>query len=380
MALPTAEQYPGLTELRQSFAAWCKREIVPHHREWEKRGCVERQLWNKAGANRFLCMTLPREYGGHGCDFRHSCVVIEELAACGATGVTFALHSDVIAPYIATYGTEAQKRRWLPGMASGELVAAIALTEPSGGSDLQAICTTATLSGNVWVLNGVKSFISNGVSHDLCLVLCRTEAQPGFGSLSLIVVERDAPGFSRAGQYEKMGYHAQDTAELRFADCHVPKDNLLGARGSGLLQVLSRVAHERIVIAVHCLAAARAVFGLAVDRAKRRQAFGAPLGSLQAIRFALAEAATEISVSEAFVNQCVDRVVQGQDINVDANKAKYWTSEMLGRVVDSAVQIHGGMGYMLDSPVGRAYVDARVQRIFGGATEVLKESIGRSLL
>jgi alkylation response protein AidB-like acyl-CoA dehydrogenase len=368
----------ALRELRESFARWCEAEIVPHHREWEKMHRVPRELWHKAGERRFLCLTVASEYGGQGRDFRHSSVIIEELARCGATGVSFALHSDIIAPYIEIYGTEDQKQRWLPRMAAGELVAAIALTEPAGGSDLQAVRTTATPDGDQWVIDGNKTYVSNGLNHDLCLVLCRTEPQAGMHSLSLFVVERGTAGFHREELCEKMGYHALDTAELRFSGCRVPKANLLGARGAGLIQVMSRMAHERMVIAIHCLVTAKTVHGLCLDYAKRRLTFGQPLLQSQAIRFALAETATEISVSEAFIDRCIQHMSGGIDI-VEASKAKYWTSEMLGRVADLAVQIHGGAGYMVNSAVGKAYVDARVQRIFGGTSEMLKEAIGRSL-
>ena len=368
----------SLDELRESFVHWCQTEIAPYHAEWEARRAVPRELWTKAGERGYLCMTVDAKYGGHGRDFRHSSVIIEELGRCGASGVTFPLHSDVVAPYIDTYGTEQQKGRWLPRMAKGEVIGAVALTEPEGGSDLQAVRTTATLHDGDWVIDGEKTYISNGLCHDLAVVLCRTSAPAEPPELSLIVVERDAEGYTREALSDKMGCHALDTAVLRFAQCRVPASNLLGTRGAGLLQVMSRLAHERMVIAVSCLARAKAVHRLSVAYAKRRRTFDRPLFDAQAIRFGLAELATEVSISEAYVERCISRMPHGLDI-VEASKAKYWTSEMLGRVADLAVQIHGAAGYMAGSEAARAYVDARVQRIFGGTSEMLKEMIGRSL-
>ena len=368
----------SLQEFRQSFARWCDAEIVPHHAQWEKNGSIPRDLWKRAGERKFLCVTAAPEYGGQGRDFRYSSVIIEELARCGASGVTFALHSDIVAPYIEIYGTEEQRHRWLPRMAAGDLVGAIALTEPTGGSDLQGVATTATPNGDEWIINGKKLNISNGLSHDLCLVLWRTEPAPGPHALSLIMVEAGSQGYFREGLGEKMGCHALDVAALTLSGCRVPKRNLLGARGAGMLQVLSRVAYERLAIAIHCVASARQAYLLSRDYAKRRHAFGEPLVRSQAIRFALAQAATELTISEAFIDPCLRRVANGVDI-VEASKAKLWSTEMLGRITDLAVQIHGGAGYMANSTVAKAYVDARVQRIFGGTSEMLKETIGRSL-
>lgn len=368
-----------LRAFQLTFRKWVDKEITPFHADWEKEGCVPRELWRKAGEQGYLCIPQAEEYGGLGLDLRYACVVMEELCRAQATGVGFSLHSDIIAPYIESFGDEEQKRRWLPKMASGELIGAIAMSEPGTGSDLQGIQTKAVLDGDEWVLNGSKTFISNGLSCDLVIVVCRTEDTEGAHAQSLIVVEADAPGFQRGRRLEKVGLHAQDTSEMHFEDCRVPKENLLGERGAGFLYLMQKLGQERLMIAVGCVAGAKAALELTIEYAKDRKAFGRPIAHFQNTRFKLADMATEISVGEAFVDQCIRRLVAGENITVEASMAKAWTSEMLGRVVDDGLQLFGGYGYMMEYPIAKAWLDARVQRIYGGTTEIMKEIIARSL-
>ncbi len=375
-----------LRAFQQTFRKWVEREVKPFHADWEREGCVPRELWKKAGEQGYLCIPQQEQYGGLGLDFRYATVVTEELSRVGASGVAFSLHSDIVAPYVENFGSEEQKQRWLPKMASGEMIGAIAMSEPGTGSDLQGIKTRAVLDGDEWVLNGSKTFISNGLLCDLCIVVCRTEdgdgasTSKGAQAQSLIVVEKDAPGFGRGRRLGKIGMHAQDTAELHFEDCRVPKENLIGERGAGFLYLMQQLAQERLIIAVGCVAGARAALDMTLEYTKDRKAFGKPIAHFQNTRFKLAEMATEISIGEAFVDQCLRRLVAGENIPVEASMAKYWTSEMLDRVVDQGVQLFGGYGYMTEYPISKAYVDARVQRIYGGTTEIMKEIISRSLV
>jgi alkylation response protein AidB-like acyl-CoA dehydrogenase len=369
-----------LRAFQQTFRKFVEKEIKPHHDTWEREGLVPRSVWKKAGDQGFLCIPQDEKYGGLGLDFRFACVVGEELAGAQASGVAFVLHSDIVAPYIETYGSEAQKARWLPQMASGDIIGAIAMSEPGTGSDLQGIQTKAVLDGDEWVINGSKTFISNGINCDLVIVVCRTEEESGWQSQSLIVVETSAPGFKRGRKLDKMGMRAQDTVEMHFEDCRVPKENILGERGQGFVCLMNQLARERLVIAVGCVAGARAAFEGTVEYVKERKAFGKPVANFQNTKFKLAEMATEIAVSEAFVDRCVMDIVGGGNDAVTASMAKYWTSEMLGRVVDQCVQLHGGYGYMNEYPIAKGYVDARVQRIYGGTTEIMKEIIARSIV
>lgn len=369
-----------LRAFQSTLRKWIDKEIVPHHESWEKEGRVPVELWRKAGEQGYLCVTQAEEYGGLGLDFRYAAVGMEELARAGASGVGFPLHSDIVAPYVERYGTEEQKQRWLPKMATGESIGAIAMSEPGTGSDLQGIATRAVLDGDEWVLNGSKTFISNGLTCDLVVVVARTEEAEGYQSQSLIVVEKDAPGFQRGKRLEKMGLHAQDTAELHFEDCRVPKENLIGERGMGFMYLMQQLARERLLIAIGCVAGARQALDMTVAYVKERKAFGRPIAGFQNTKFKLAELATEVSVGEAFVDRCIQEIVEGNENAVDASMAKYWTSEMLCRVVDECVQLHGGYGYMMEYPIAKAYLDARVQRIYGGTTEIMKEIIARSLL
>lgn len=370
-----------LRAFQKTVRKWVENEVTPHHDKWAEAGVVPRALWEKAGAQGFLCIAQDEKYGGLGLDFRYSAIVGEELARAFASGPAFPLHSDIVAPYVENYGEEAVKQRLLPKMAAGTCIGAIAMSEPGTGSDLQGIQTKAVLDGDDWVINGAKTFISNGQNCDMVIVVCRTEdASAGAQAQSLIVVDADAPGFVRGRHLDKMGMRAQDTTELSFEDCRVPKANLLGERGLGFIYLMNELARERMVIAVGCVASAKACMEQTIQYAQDRKAFGKPIAHFQNSRYRIAEMATEVAIGEAFVDRCIEQLVAGESLTVEASMAKYWTSEMLGRVTDFGVQMHGGYGYMMEYPIARAYVDARVQRIYGGTTEIMKEIIARSMI
>jgi alkylation response protein AidB-like acyl-CoA dehydrogenase len=367
-------------QFRQAVRRFVQKEVAPYYDQWEQDGCVTRALWQKAGAQGLLGVNLPEAYGGgQADDFRYSAVVIEELMHANAPGVGFSLHSDVAAPYIVAYGTAEQKARWLPGIAAGELILAIAMTEPSAGSDLAAVRTTARREGDVYILNGQKTFITNGLLSDLVIVVAKTDPDAGRKGISLLVVERPMAGFRRGRKLEKIGLHAQDTAELFFDNVAVPAANLLGEEGKGFAYLMSNLPQERLTIAIKAVAACE--FGLAVTTqyCRERTAFGHPIGSFQASRFALAEMQTETQIARVFVDRCIEELNAGQLSSETAAMAKWWTTELEGRVLDRCLQLHGGYGYMLEYPIARAYLDARVQRIYGGTNEIMKEIIGRSL-
>ena len=337
-------------------------------------------MWRKAGERGLLCFDVAEAYGGAGIsDFRYNMVLAEESARAGATGPGFAVHSDIIVPYISSLGTEEQKQRWLPGCVSGDLVTAIAMTEPGAGSDLQGIRTTAVDAGDHYVLNGSKTFISNGILSDLVIVVCRTDPDAGHQGISLLVVERGMEGFERGRNLDKMGLHAQDTAELSFTDVRVPKANLLGTEGSGFISLMENLPQERISIGCIAVAAVEHVLDLCLAYAKEREAFGRPIGTFQHNRFVLAEMATEAHIARVFINDCVLRLNAGEVDTALASMAKWWTTELQKRVVDAGVQLHGGYGYMNEYPISRAYTDSRIQTIYGGTTEIQKEIIGRML-
>ncbi len=371
-----------LRQFRKSFQKFVQAELVPHHDRWEQAGVVDRSAFQKAGEQGFLCITQSPDHGGQGLDFRYAAVVGEELAVSGCSDVFYSLHSDIVAPYIEHNGNDEQKKRWLPGMANGALIGAIAMTEPGTGSDLQAIATKAVEDGDDFVINGSKTFISNGLLCDLVIVACQIPGQGdgGWQSMSLIVVEKDAPGFIRGKQLKKIGLLAQDTTEMHFEDCRVPKKNLLGERGQGFVYLMQELARERLIVAVGCVAGARKALEMTIQYVNDRKAFGKPLSKQQNTRFKVAEMATEIEIGEAFVDRCILELAKNELSPARASMAKYWTSEMLGRVVDECVQLHGGYGYMHEYPIAKAWLDARVQRIYAGTTEIMKEIVARSLL
>ncbi|MDG9701347.1 acyl-CoA dehydrogenase family protein [Streptomyces sp. DH37] len=366
---------------RRTVRAFLEREVLPHYERWEREGVVDRDVWRAAGRQGLLGVAVPEEYGGGGADdFRYGTVLAEEFARAGAPGLAIGLHNDVIGPYLTSLATEEQKRRWLPGFCSGEIVTAIAMTEPGAGSDLQAIRTTAEDRGDHWVLNGSKTFISNGILADLVIVVARTDPEGGARGLSLLVVERGAEGFERGRNLDKIGQKSQDTAELFFHDVRVPKENLLGELNGAFAHLMTQLAQERLAIAVAAAAGAEHLLEITREYVGGREAFGRPLARLQHVRFEVAEMATECAVTRAFVDRCVEDHVRGELDAVHASMAKWWSTELHKRVADRCLQLHGGYGYMTEYPVARAFTDGRIQTIYGGTTEIMKEIIGRSLL
>jgi alkylation response protein AidB-like acyl-CoA dehydrogenase len=366
---------------RDSVRQFVETEIVPYHPTWSTDGKVDREMFTKAGSAGLLGMAIPAEYGGGGVeDFRFNAVIDEVVSGsnAAASGMCITLHNDVCIPYFTRYATPEQSERWMPGLADGELMTAIAMTEPGTGSDLAGISTTATLEGDRYVLNGSKTFITNGVNADLVIVVARTSDDPHAG-LTLLVVDVSMAGFERGRNLDKMGLHAQDTAELFFGDVEVPVENRLGAEGSGFMQLVANLPQERLSIAVGAVAAAEAALDLTVAYARERSAFGRPISRFQHNRFQLAEARTEVDIARVFVDRLIEDHVVGELTIEQAAEAKWWTTEMLRRVVDMGVQMHGGYGYMTEYPIAQAFLDARVQTIYGGTTEIMKEIIGRGM-
>jgi len=356
------------------------KEVVPHHGAWAEAGIVDRSVWLKAGEQGLLGMDVPEEYGGGGVkDFRYNAILAAEVSRVGASGLGFGLHNDVVAPYLIDLCTDEQKARWLPGFVRGEIITAIAMTEPGAGSDLQGLQTTARRDGDEWVLNGSKTFITNGINADLVIVVARTDPDAGARGFSLLVVERGMPGFERGRNLDKIGLKAQDTAELFFDDVRVPAANLLGTEGHGFFHLMTNLPQERLSIAAVAVPASRLILDLTVDYCKSRTAFGRPIGKFQNTRFELAEMHTEVTIAETYLEKAILEHNAGRFTVEDAAMAKWWTTELQKRVVDRCLQLHGGYGYMLEYPVARAYLDSRIQTIYGGTTEIMKEIVGRSL-
>jgi alkylation response protein AidB-like acyl-CoA dehydrogenase len=372
----TAE-HDAFRDMVRTFIA---REITPYHEQWERDGMVSRELWLAAGKAGLLGIDVDEKYGGGGnTDYRYYLILGEELAAAGATGPAFAVHNDINGQYFNRLCTPEQRERWLPGYCSGELITAIAMTEPGAGSDLQGIRSTAIRDGDDYLLNGSKTFISNGQLADLVIVAARTDPGGGHHGISLLVVERGTAGFERGRNLDKIGMHAQDTSELSFTDVRVPVANLLGEEGGGFIALMQNLPRERMALGTAALAGAEKVFADTLAYCQQRQAFGQPIGSFQHNRFVLAEMATELAVARAFTDRAVMELVAGRLTNEEASMVKWWDSELCNRVVDRCLQLHGGYGYMREFGVARAYTDSRVQTIFGGTTEIMKEIIGRGL-
>jgi len=370
-------EHEAFRELCKAFLA---REAVPYNDEWDKAGIVDREVWRKAGAAGLLGMDVDEEHGGGGQkDFRFNAVLVEEIVAAGASGLGFGLHNDVVAPYLTDLATEEQRKRWLPGFCSGDIVTAIAMSEPGAGSDLAGVRTSAVRDGDEWVLNGQKTFITNGELADLVIVVAKTDASLGAHGISLFVVETGTPGFTRGRRLEKVGLKANDTAELFFDDCRIPADHLLGQENAGFYHLMANLPRERLGIAVAAVASAEHVLAITLEYAKTRQAFGKPIGSFQHNRFVLAELDTEVTIARTFLNQCIVEQNAGRLTVADAAKAKWWTTELQNKVADRCVQLHGGYGFMMEYPVAKAWLNSRVQTIYGGTTEIMKEIIGRSL-
>ena len=367
---------------RQSFGRFVTDVLVPGHPQWESDGIVPRSVFAEAGRHGFLGMAAPTEFGGGGVDdFRYNLVIAEEIAAAGVpgSGLGLTLHNDICLPYFTDLTTDDQKARWLPGICSGELITAVAMTEPGMGSDLASMRTTAERHGDTFVVNGSKTFITNGINADLVITAVKTDPTQRHRGMSLLVLERGMPGFERGRNLEKVGMHAQDTAELFFNDVEVPAANLLGEEGNGFGHLVDNLAQERLSIAMTGTASARAILDETITYASERQAFGQPIGSFQNSRFALAEMATEVEIGQTFIDRCVEALNDGELTVEEAAMAKWWATELHKRVADQCLQLHGGYGYMLEYPVARAWVDARITTIYGGTTEIMKEIIGRSL-
>jgi alkylation response protein AidB-like acyl-CoA dehydrogenase len=369
-------------QFRSSVRSFLEKEAAPHHLDWERDGIVDRDLFRKAGAHGFLAMAAPEEYGGGGVDdFRYNLVVIEEVQrlGLGGAGLGLTLHNDICLPYFLSLATDEQKARWLPGICSGELITAIAMTEPGIGSDLASMSTSAILDGDSYIVNGAKTFITNGINADLVITAVKTNPREKHRGMSLLVLERGMPGFDRGRNLEKVGLHSQDTAELFFTDVRVPVSNRLGPEGAGFTGLVANLPQERLSIAAAGVAGARAALDWTLTYCRERKAFGQPIGSFQNSKFVLAECETEVRVGQAFVDACVVALIEGKLGAEEAAMAKWWCTELQKKVVDRCVQLHGGYGYMLEYPIARSYIDARITTIYGGTTEIMKEIIGRSL-
>ncbi|MET8627393.1 acyl-CoA dehydrogenase family protein [Kitasatospora sp. NPDC004669] len=368
-------------DFRATVKAFLAKEVLPHYDRWEKAGIVDRSVWLAAGRQGLLGLAVPEEYGGGGTpDFRYAAVLAEEFARAGASGLAIGLHNDIIGPYLTSLATEEQKRRWLPGFCTGELITAIAMTEPGTGSDLQGIRTHAVDQGDHYLLNGAKTFISNGILADLVIVVARTTPEGGAHGLSLLAVERGTPGFERGRNLDKIGQKAQDTAELFFEDVRVPKENLIGELNGGFVHLMQNLAQERLTIAAAAIAGAEYLVEITTDYVKQREAFGRPLAKLQHVRFEIAELATECAITRTFVDRCITEHNRYALTPADASMAKWWATELQKRTADRCLQLHGGYGYMSEFPVARAFTDGRIQTIYGGTTEIMKEIVGRSIL
>jgi alkylation response protein AidB-like acyl-CoA dehydrogenase len=364
---------------RDTARKFFEREVAPHHRDWEKLGVAPREVWRKAGEAGLLCTTLPEVHGGSGADRLMPAILIEEQARLGLSGPGFSTHSDIVAPYILNYGTEAQKAEWLPQMASGDAIGAIVLTEPGAGSDLRAIRTTAIRDGDGWVLNGQKTFITNGQCADLLVVAAKSSADPARKEITLWVVEAATPGVSRGQNFHKIGMKAQDTCELYFDNVRLAERNLLGQENQGFPLLTRELAWERLQIAVGAVATSTAALEWTRDYTRERKAFGTPIADFQNTRFKLAEIKTEIEIAQVFIDRCLVETCADKLDKTVAAMAKYWCTELMGRVVDQCLQLHGGYGYIWEYPIARAFADARVHRIYGGSNEIMRELIARTL-
>jgi acyl-CoA dehydrogenase len=366
---------------RKAFRQFADREIVPNQERWREQGQVDRELWRKAGAQGFLCPWLEEPYGGAGADFLCSVVIMEELARVYESGFAMALHSDIIVPYIHAFGTEEQKRKWLPGCASGEFVTAIGMTEPGTGSDLAAVATTAVKDGDDYVINGSKTFISNGQLCDLVVVVAKTDPNPenAHRGISLFVVEGNRKGFTKGKRLHKMGMASQDTSELFFEDCRVPAANRLGAEGAGFMMLMQKLQQERLCVAIGAVAGAEQVLADTIAYTKERKAFGKPISKFQNTQFKLVECAAKVEVGRAYVDKVIAEHVGGKYLVKECSIAKFWTTDMAQEVIDDCLQFFGGYGYMLEYPVTRAFMDARVQRIYAGTNEIMKVIVAKQL-
>jgi acyl-CoA dehydrogenase len=370
---------PEHETFRDSARRFMEEEVKPRDEKWQEQGFVDRDVWLKAGKNGFLCMTMPEEYGGAGADRLYSMALIEEQARANITSIGWSLHSEIVAPYLLNYGSEALKRKYLPKMASGEMIGAIAMSEPGAGSDLQAVKTSAIRKGDRYLVNGSKTFITNGWNCDLAIVVAKTDPAKGAKGTSLIVVDTSMKGFTKGKRLKKMGLKGQDTAELFFDNVEVPAENLIGQENNGFVYLMQELPWERMQIAIAAAAKAEAAVRWTIDYVRERKAFGKPVASFQTTRFKLAELATEAQAARVFVDRCMELLLEKKLDTATASMAKYWVTDLENKVIDECVQLHGGYGYMWEFPISQAYVDARVQRIYGGTNEIMKELISRSI-
>lgn len=379
MAIPREMESEEHRLFRETARRFVAKEVAPYHEQWEREGVVSRDVWLKAGAEGLLLTALPTEYGGAGGDFLHSAIFVEEMMRGGYSGPGFRVHSDIMAPYILHYGTEAQKHAWLPKMARGETIGAIAMTEPGAGSDLQAITTRARRSNGQYVLDGAKTFITNGQLTDLVIVACKTDRESGSKGISLLLVEGDRPGFRRGRNLEKIGLKAQDTSELFFDTVEVPETNLLGEEGRGFRYMMTELPQERLLVGITSIAMMAGALAETIDYARERRAFGQALADFQVNRFALAELKTELEVARVFVDRCIALHMRGALDVEAAAMCKFWVSERACALIDRCVQMHGGYGYMWEYRIARLYADVRVQRIYAGSNEVMRELVARAM-
>ncbi|MEC9435474.1 MAG: acyl-CoA dehydrogenase family protein [Pseudomonadota bacterium] len=370
---------PEHEDFRRAVAAFMEREVVPNYPEWEKNGVVDRSVWTKAGEEGLLLMTAAEEYGGSGTDFRYAAVLNEEMSKRGISGPGFGLHSDIVAPYFTHYGTEEQKKRFLPRMAKGEIIGSIAMTEPGAGSDVQNIKTTAIKDGNEYVVSGAKTFITNGELADFVLVAAKTDPKLGAKGISLIVVETDREGFSRGKKLDKMGEKAQDIAELHFDNIRVPPENLIGEEGHGFRYLMEQLPQERLGLVLKCCASMEAALEWTLEHVKQRQAFGGVLLDLQNTRFKLAECKTETQIARLYADRLLEMHIKGELDVATVCGAKFWMSELEQKVIDTCLQFFGGYGYMMEYPIAKAYINARVHKIYAGSNEIMREVVARTL-
>ena len=370
---------PEHETFRDSVRRFMETEVAPNDDKWQEQGYVDREVWLKAGANGYLCCSMPEEYGGAAAGKLYSIVLIEEQARINNSSLGFGLHSEIVAPYLNNYGTEALKKNYLPKMAAGEMIGAIAMTEPGTGSDLQAVKTTAVKKGDKYLVNGSKTFITNGWNCDLVIVVAKTDPSKGAKGTSLIVVDTSMKGFAKGKRLKKLGMKGQDTAELFFDNVEVPAENLLGQEGNGFIYLMQELPWERMQIAIGATTKSEAAIQWTIDYVRERKAFGRTVASFQNTRFKLAELATEAQVMRVFVDRCVELLLEKKLDTATASMAKMWASDIENKIIDECLQLHGGYGFMWEYPIARAYVDARVQRIYGGTNEIMKEVISRSI-
>jgi acyl-CoA dehydrogenase len=363
---------------RDMVRKFMEKEVTPYADEWEEAGIVPKSVWTKMGEQGFLCMDLPEEYGGVGGDFLYSVILVEELSRTNQTGLAAPLHSDIVVPYISSYGSEEIKKKYLPGCVTGEIITAVAMTEPNTGSDLAAIRTTAVEDGDEVVINGQKTFISNGLNCNLAVVATRDPSvEDPYKGMDLYVVEGETPGFEKGKKIKKVGWHSQDTAELYFSDCRVPKGNRLGEKGGGFMMLMEKLQQERLLCAIMAVVAAERMLEITIEYSKERKAFGRPISKFQNSQFRIVEMATESKLGRTFVDKLIADHMEGKNIVIEVSMAKYWTTDMAMRVADGCVQLHGGYGYCEEYPIARAWRDARVMSIFAGTNEIMKTIAAR---